>query len=142
MIRAVLDTNVLASGFVGYAHPDSTPGELLRLWSYAAFTLIVSEPILVELERTLSEPYFARRLPRELRAEDIALLRTEATVVEITRSVVGVATHREDDLIIATALSAHAEFLVTGDRPLLKLASYGDVEVVSPRAFLDVLTHA
>jgi len=130
---------VLASGLVGYARPDSTPGELLRLWSRAAFELIVSEPILLELERTLSQPYFARRLSPELRTSDIALFRTEATVVEINRRVAGVATHPEDDLIIATALSAGAEYLVTGDRALLDLASYCGVAITSPRAFLDVL---
>ena len=58
----VLDTNVLASGFIGEDKPDSTPGELVRRWRAQAFTLVVSEHILTELADTLTDPYFTRRL--------------------------------------------------------------------------------
>ena len=63
MIVAVLDTNVLASGVAGIAREESTPGDLLRRWRAKAFTLVVSEPILTELVRTLTNPYFRSRLP-------------------------------------------------------------------------------
>lgn len=65
MIAAVLDTNVLVSGFVGEDKPASTPGELIRRWRAKAFELIVSEHILAELADTLSDPYLVRRLSVE-----------------------------------------------------------------------------
>ena len=69
MIIAVLDTNVLASGFIGEDKPDSTPGELVRRWRANTFTLVVSEHILAELADTLlilTSPVASpgRRLPR------------------------------------------------------------------------------
>ena len=51
----------------------------------------------------------------------------------------GVATHPEDDLVLATAVSAQADYLVTRDRQLLKLGSYQGVAIVSPTEFLDEL---
>jgi predicted nucleic acid-binding protein len=51
----------------------------------------------------------------------------------------GVATHREDDQILAAAVSARAEYLVTGDKQLQQLGIYQGVRVISPRAFLDLL---
>ena len=62
MIVAVLDTNVLASGFVGEDKPESSPGELIRRWRTGSFILVVSEHILTELASTFTDPYFTRRL--------------------------------------------------------------------------------
>lgn len=51
----------------------------------------------------------------------------------------GIATHPEDDLILTTALSGGAAFLVTGDHGLLRLGSYEGVSIVTVRAFLAML---
>jgi putative PIN family toxin of toxin-antitoxin system len=140
VIVAVLDTNVLASGVAGIARPESTPGELLRRWRAGAFVLVVSEPILAELIRTLTNPYFAARLVPAETEEALMRLRTEAAVQPITAGVSGSATHREDDLILATALSANARYLVTGDRELQAIGVFQDSRIVSPHEFLAILT--
>ena len=139
MIVAVLDTNVLASGVAGIARPESTPGELLRLWRAKAFTLVVSEPILAELVRNLTNSYFASRLsPADINSA-LVRLRTESRVQPMTVQVSGVATHPQDDAILATALSARSAYLVTGDRPLLARGAYGGTRLLTPRQFLAVL---
>lgn len=137
MITAVLDTNVLASGFASHT---GTPGQILVLWTYGAFDLIVAEPILLELAHTFQSPYFQRRLTPKQIAADLALLRREATVTPVTVAVHRVATHPEDDVVLATAVSGQAEYLVTGDKPLQNLGTYQGVTILSPRAFLDLLS--
>ncbi|MBI4492031.1 MAG: hypothetical protein HY690_04490 [Chloroflexi bacterium] len=67
-------------------------------------------------------------------------MRGEATITPLTAVVQGVATHPEDDLVLATAVSAGADYLVTGDHHLQELGTYRDVTILSPRAFLDLLT--
>ena len=58
--------------------------------------------------RTLTNPYFRSRLsPTEIEAA-FARLRTEARIQSITVHVAGIATHPEDDLVLATALRACA----------------------------------
>ena len=141
MIAAVLDANVLAPAVRGFANPDNTLGELLRRWRDGRFQLVVSQPILDELSRTLANSYFSQSLTDEQRARAVRLLARRARFTPITVEVRSVASHPEDDLILATAVSARADYLVTGDRQLLKLQSYLGVTIVSPRDFLALLEH-
>lgn len=137
MIRAVLDTTVLASAFV---RPEPAPGQLLQAWNDGRFTLILSEHILGELADTFDEPYFAHRLPPAQRAENLAQLRQKALLIAPTVPVHGVATHPEDDLVLAAAVSGQADYLVTGDGPFRRrVPVYQGVRLVSPREFLGLL---
>jgi uncharacterized protein len=139
VIRAVLDANALVSGFASARDPASTPGELVRRWRAEAFELIVSEHLRAEVLRTFREPYFRRQLSPAQAGRATALLRYRATQIPLTVEVHDVATHPEDDLVLATAVSARAEYLVTGDEKLQRLGSYEGVRIVSPRAFLEIL---
>lgn len=42
-------------------------------------------------------------------------------------------------MIVATAVAAGADCLVTGDRHLLALGRYGGIRIVTPRQLLDLL---
>jgi putative PIN family toxin of toxin-antitoxin system len=139
VIQAVLDTNVLASGFIGEDKPDSIPGEIVRRWRAKSFSLVISEHILAELADTFTDPYFTRRLSASAIADVLNALRIDAMVQQITVVAAGVASHVEDDVILATALSAGVVYLVTGDRRLLELATFREIQLLSPRAFLAVL---
>ncbi len=139
MIRAVLDTNVLAAAAVGISLLTSIPGQVFRSWVSGRYDLVVSQPILRELARTLAKPYFqARLLPGQASRLD-TLLRTKAVLVNATTPVAGVAAHRADDLVLATAVDGRATYLVTGDYGLLGIGSYVGVHILTPRAFLGVL---
>ncbi len=143
MIRAVLDTNVLVSGLAGLELDTSPPGIILARWlagrGAGPFELVVSPHILAELERTLTKPYYrTRRLLAQIEAAE-RFVNDVATAIEPGFVVSGIAPHPEDDLILATAVSAGANYLVTGDRRFQALGSYDGVAIVSPRAFLDVL---
>ena len=139
MISAVLDANVLASGFVGFAIKQSTPGELLRRWRQGAFELVTSEPIIDEFAGAMAKPYFVKRLSAERRTADVALIRQEAREVALTQPVIGVASDPHDDRVLSTAVSAAAQYVVTGDKPLQDVGAYQGVQIVSPRAFLEIL---
>jgi predicted nucleic acid-binding protein len=46
----------------------------------------------------------------------------------------------KDDMVVATAVAARADYLVTGDRRhLLSLREYEGIRIVTPRQFLDVI---
>jgi predicted nucleic acid-binding protein len=72
-------------------------------------------------------------------ADAIDTVHRDATLVAITVPVHDVATHYEDDVVLATAISAVADYLVTGDRQLQLLGTIDGIVIVSPREFLDVL---
>jgi uncharacterized protein len=136
-MRAVVAANVLV---VGPLTSRTPPGQILDAWQAGAFELVLSEHILIEVERTHSTPYFRDRLGIDRIARYHALPRRRATVVAIDVEVVGVATHPEDDRVLATALSGRAEFLVTGDeRFRRRVPAHETVRLVSPAEFMDIL---
>jgi uncharacterized protein len=137
--KVVLDTNVLASGLAGFRTPSSTVAKLLKLWRLGGFELVTSEPIVTELAHTLQSAYFRRRLTPAQINSAMSLFRSETTITPVTTKVQGVATHPEDDLILATAISANAAYLVTGDTKLARLGRYKAVTILSPRRFLETL---
>jgi predicted nucleic acid-binding protein len=65
MIRAVLDTNVLASGALGLTGGVTPPALLLHQWRAGRFGLIISNYIEEELRKTLAQPYFKGRIRSE-----------------------------------------------------------------------------
>jgi putative PIN family toxin of toxin-antitoxin system len=136
VIPATFDTNVLASGTVSAAGPA---GQLLDAWRANQCDLIVSEPILTELARTFTKPYFQAHLTHEQIQRFLTFLRRRATITPITVTVQGVATHPEDDMVLATAISGKVQYLVTGDKKLQNLESYQGVMIVSPAEFLEIL---
>src|SRR4051812_31960232 len=139
MIRAVLDTNVLASAAI--AHPGTTLATILDSVVANRFDLAISEYILVELRRTLATPYYAARIRPAAASQYIQFLIGLGTTVPITISVTGVATHPEDDPILATAMSVRAGYLVTGDRRLRdRVPSFQGIPLISPSEFRNVLS--
>lgn len=133
MRRVTLDANVLAPGFTS---TGSASARLIDLWRAGAYALVLSEHILAEVARTLTDPYFAARLTPADTAAILPLLATNATVTGLTVSVRGVATHPEDDLVLATALSGQSSILCTRDKQLLKVRSYQTLTILSPGELL------
>ncbi len=137
MLRAVLDTNLLARGLV--ASPTSTTGFIVESWHSELFQLVVSQHILDELAETLKKPYFAQRVPAESIRRYIAEVQRRGTLTPITVEVVGVAEHYADDLVLTTALSGGASYVVTGDEGLRLVGSYEDVVILGPGEFCQIL---
>jgi putative PIN family toxin of toxin-antitoxin system len=135
-MKVVLDTNILASGAIS---ATGTLSSIVDAWRSGRFRVIVSAPILAELERTFQKPYFRRSLTDTQSSRFLNLLRKRATVSPITASVHGIATHSKDDVIVATAVSAKADYLITGDGKLQHLGMYKGVAILSPRRFVETL---
>jgi len=136
VIRAVLDANVLAPGFLS---KTSGAARLLELWRRQSYELIVSEHLLTELARTYTDPYFQQRIAPDEVDRILRLLRRRAVVTELTVTVTGVATQPEDDLVLATGLSGRASYVATYDRQLLKLATYRSLQIIPPGRLLALL---
>ncbi len=100
---------------------------------------MTAEPLLTEIERTLAKPYFARALSLALAHRYLDLVRQEGIVVPLTVPASGIATHAEDDVIFAAALSGAARFVVSSDHRLLRLGEYRNLIIVSAAQFLAML---
>lgn len=143
MIRALIDTNVLASGIAGYHKGRGAPYDVIRRWRENEYELLTSPHVLDELATTLANEWFSQYLTEPERQAAVKVVRSVGTVVEPNPDLVeGVATHWEDDLVLAAAVFGEADYLVTGDRKLRALRSFARVRIVSVHEFLDVLDAA
>jgi putative PIN family toxin of toxin-antitoxin system len=128
----VLDTNALVSALLF----GGGPGRLVSLWEKGRIVPLVSKDVLLEYVRVLGYPKFA------LDAEDITGLITEhllpfAEMVSVDRAPEVIKEDPADDKFPALAIAGRACFLISGDRHSLALKRYGNVEVLTPRQFLE-----
>jgi uncharacterized protein len=123
---------VLVSAFIA-AGP---PSRLLEEAIDARLELVLFEPVIVELERVFTE-----KLGFELqRWRDVEVLLgelTTETVVAPAGAPEAVTDDPDDDLILACAIAAEVEVLVSGDRKhLLPVGERGGVRILTPQALL------
>lgn len=141
MIRSVPDTNVLAAG-VAKVNEASPAILVMERWIAESFVLVTSTHILNELRLTLKKKYFAKRVTLKRGADYLALLTAGGVLTPITRQVHRIAAHHQDDLVLATALSGDAAYVVTGDHAFLRVREHRGVHIVTPRRFLGVLDNS
>lgn len=138
-LRLVLDTNVVVAGLLWNGPPRrlidwAIKGEAVELYSSAV--------LLDELARTLGSPKFTARIAAFGTSIDaLVLLYTALVSLVMPSRVLRVVTHdADDDHVIAAAVAARAELIVTGDRKhLLPLGSHQGVAIVTPREVIDRL---
>lgn len=134
-VRVVFDTTILASLSVATHDPLAF---LRTATEQRRFELCVSDFILDELSRTLKKPYFVSRLPDQGTAF-LEMLRRVATVVPVSVALVGVVSDPNDDPILATAVSAQARYLVSGDKAVLAVGQVQGIPILTARQLYDQL---
>lgn len=126
-MNLVLDTNVLIAAFIakGFCH-------ILVEQCLQVHSVITSEFILNELREKLTEKF------KYSDADAIAvelLLRSRMRVVEPKPLESSLCRNSDDDMVLATALIGNAVCIITGDRDLLTLKKFGDIDILAPSEF-------
>ncbi|MEA2642455.1 MAG: uncharacterized protein QOF51_3849 [Chloroflexota bacterium] len=138
-MRIVADVNVLISATIA---PLGASRAIVEAWRHEQIELVVSEPILGELEAKLRSTRIGARyrITTEEVRRTLGALRTQAELILIpTAWIRPITGDPEDDAVLATAAIGNVEYLVTGDHGLLDLGSHMRVQVISPRRFLTIL---
>lgn len=133
-VRAIADTNIVVSGLLWHG----APRQVLEAARSGIIQLYTSLVLLAEFVDVLQRPKFARRLalaqvtPENL-VSGYAALATVILPAAIPRVI---ASDPDDDAVIACAVGAQAEVVVSGDRDLLDLQSYGGITIVTAAELL------
>jgi len=138
MIRAVLDCNVIVSAILS---PKGIPAKILTALEAEQFQLLLSEPILEEIGRVLRYGKIAKR-HRWSEEKLLAFLEDLAHLAILTPGKLNLAVIKDDpqdDRYLECAVEGEAEYVVSGDRHLLNLKEYNSIQILTPRAFLEVL---
>jgi uncharacterized protein len=131
-VRVLLDTNVIVSAV-------TTRGLCADVFRaiLAEHELVTCPQVLQEVRRILGMKF---GVPEPLIEEYLELIGQEAIMAE-SEDLPDLPIQDKDDAeIVAAAIVAKAEVLVTGDHELQSLKNAGKVRIISPRAFWEELT--
>jgi putative PIN family toxin of toxin-antitoxin system len=129
-VRIVVDTNVIVSAFLW----GGTPRRLLDAVEAQHFELFTSRALITELEDVLSREKFAAQLSRTRFSSAYLLARYTQLATLIAPAEVTAPQLRDpkDIHVLACALVARAEAIVSGDADLRALGSFQEIPVLSP----------
>jgi putative PIN family toxin of toxin-antitoxin system len=137
-VRAVLDTNCVISGFF-WRGPARSLLDLARAQQVEIFT---SSHLIAELASVLARPKFEPKLkaaqvrPQQLVQGYIAL----AQVIRKPPPIYPVCRDPNDDQVLACALAAQADLIVSGDKDLLVLRHYRGIPIFGSSNALTFIT--
>ena len=138
MPRTVFDTTVLISAFL---KRSGISGELLSL-AGDEFILVLSPEIVTETEIKLLTKERLRKSATYTDDQAREYCRGLAELAELVTDLPplsGVVRDPNDDMIVATAVKASADYLVSRDKDLLALGSYQGTIIITPEAFRGLL---
>ena len=132
-MKVVVDTNVLISGIFF----DGPPARILKAWHNGNLQFVVSHEIL--------EEYFEVYERLSLRYPDIDMTQLLILIVHNCHLVdtpplplpQPLSSDADDDKFIACAVASDTNIIISGDRDLLTVSSYENIQIVTPRYFVD-----
>ena len=130
-MRVILDTNVFISG-VFFGGP---PSRILEGWRDGRLKLVLSPEILDEYQRVADELHTQFPDIDLLGLFELLLVAAEMHHAEPLPEAVCI--DPDDDKFLACALASSAHLVVSGDKHLLQVAGYREIEILRPRAFIE-----
>jgi uncharacterized protein len=134
-MKIVVHTNIFVSGWLW----GGIPARLFRLARTHQLIICASEAILAEKENTLNKQKLQAKL-QSLGFTVNGLMSGTRELVEVYPiSTIDVPELRDanDNMILASAIAAGADAIVTGDLDLLVLQEYEGIPIVTAREFLE-----
>jgi len=129
-VRAILDTNVFIAGLLW----RGSPHVLLEHARAGTLAVISSSTLIAELDNVLGRAKFAAILSKTSTSLErtIAEVRLLAELIDPPPLEHPVCRDSTDDHVLALALSANADMVVSGDDDLLVLGSFANIPIVTP----------
>ena len=132
-LRIVLDTNIYVSAFL---FPGGNPEKIIKIALNQEIEIYVSDFILKEFKKVLVEKFkYSRNKTTEF-IKSIAGL-TKKSLPKQRLNIIR--DHKADNQILSCALSAKADYLITGDKKhILPLKQIQQTKILSAEGFLKV----
>lgn len=133
----LLDTNVLVSALLW----RGSPSRLIELARDQWVQLATSEALLVELDQTLQKSKLQRYVHATglSRQQLVDSVRTLASVVVAAALETGISRDPDDDAVLAAAIAAKVDLIVSGDDDLLVLRAFRDMPIVPVAEALETI---
>ena len=136
-MRAVLDTNVIVSGLLW----SGSTRELIVLVRSGKVIVCLTPAIIQEVKRVLTYPHLMNQLGlMKITVDEIvSFLMDHGELVEDRDLIQLVKDDPTDDVFLNCAIVADAQWIVSGDKHLLKLKRVAGIHIVTPAEFMKVI---
>jgi uncharacterized protein len=137
MLRLVLDTNIAISCLIWRGPPH----QLLLALTQDQFTAHTSYTLVSELTRKLLGSKLGRELlKRDISAQQLVLSYSAmCEIVSPTPLSQRICRDPDDDAVLACALAAQADLIVSGDQDLLVLQAFEGIQIITAAQALERL---
>ena len=118
------------------------PAEIIKSAEAQNVSIFLSEEIVAEITQVLTYPKIKNVYKTlGLQSQDLieAVLKS-AKFIKVTKKLHVVEEHPADDKFIECAKAANADYIISGDKHLLKVACYKKTQIVSVSAFIQIIT--
>ena len=133
-MRIVLDTNILIGALIT---KDTPPDRLYQAWLRGEIKLVTSTAQIAEITEVLARPRMQQLLDAEEAAAIVENLDARAVVLDKPQPV-DLSPDPKDNPILATAIAAQADLIVSGDkRHVLALGDVDGIPVVTATRSLE-----
>ena len=130
-LKVVLDANVYISAFLS----PGKPREILELARKGKIQVLISEPILSEIERVLRVKF---RRPEWQIITTLSAFKNISTFISVSLNLQVIKEHESDNRIIECAVEGGVQYVISGDRRhILSLKEYQGIKIISPAEFLE-----
>jgi len=115
---------------------------MMNLWRKGAYILVTSPQILEEVHEVLLRPKIISYTGLSIKEtnEFVEKIIQRAYVTEGKQLSHSVSRDLKDDKFLSCAVEAKADYIITGDQDLLVLKVYKEINILTPREFLDILS--
>ena len=136
VLKAVIDTSVMVS----VAFPKGELARELRdMIADGAFTLVTSKEIMAELYRVLHYPRILKQFnaSKDDIDEFIGMIMEHALLVKGRYSLHEIKEDPSDDMFLACAMEAKADFIVSRDPHLRNLKQFHGIRIIDVKEFVE-----
>ena len=132
MLKVVIDTNVFLSSFFG-----GIPREIINYWKNGKITLCLSQKIIEEYIEVLNK----LGLKDKNEIQNLTKLFAESYNSIFTAKTPSLKVVEEDpdnNKFIECAVALDSKIIISGDKHLKNIKKYIDIEIVSPKKFIEM----
>ena len=130
-MRVIIDTNVLISGLLW----GGPPHELLEHARAGTVSIVRSPQLLLELIDVLGRSKFDSILVRSSSSRERSLAQIRQLLTEVIEPPplpYPVCRDSDDDQVLALAIAAKVDLIISGDNDLLVMRAFEGIEIVAP----------
>ena len=137
-MRVVLDTNVVISNILSPLGPSA---RVIQRWREQVFEVLISEAMLAEYRKILgyNRLRVLHHLSDERIDEFIDGFRQHGTSIDVTIRLDIIKEDPDDNRVLECAIEGSADYIVSGDKDILRLKEYEGIVILPPAAFLLLL---